>query len=113
MTALLNAKDRRIKCEDLWQEALHRSRDILGIEDFEYVQSFSTVERLLAEVQTLEHKYADSFVPRVLRGLKPYFYRMQYLITFLMVSINSTSISYACVWGATFLLLDVRLFSVP
>ncbi|KAM3446486.1 hypothetical protein MY3296_009633 [Beauveria thailandica] len=104
---LLSAEDRCKNCEGLWQEALQHSREILGVEDFEFVQNFASVERLLAEVQTLEHKYANSFVSRILRGLTPYFYRMQYLITFLMLSINSNSISYTCVWGATYLLLDL------
>ncbi|KAM3547266.1 hypothetical protein ARSEF4850_010126, partial [Beauveria asiatica] len=91
---LLSAEDRCKNCEGLWQEALQHSREILGVEDFEFVQNFASVERLLAEVQTLEHKYANTFVSRILRGLTPYFYRMQYLITFLMLSINSNSISY-------------------
>ncbi|KAJ3496070.1 hypothetical protein NLG97_g2939 [Lecanicillium saksenae] len=103
----LTAEGRCKSCEGLWQEAMQHSQHILGVEDFEFVQNFASVEQLLEEVQTLENKYANSFVPRILRGLRPYFFRMQYLITFLMISINSTSISYTCVWGATYLLLDL------
>ena len=86
---------------------MRSTHDILGEDDFEFVQKFDSPEKLILEVQKLQQRCALSTVTRLLKNVKPSLIHLQAFATFMAVSVGSESINLACMWGAIFLLIQV------
>ena len=94
-------------CESTWKEALQSTLDILGEDDFEFVQNFESAEHMLLEVYNLQEGSARSTITRSLKNLRPSLIHLQAFGTFIAISIRSESINLACMWGVTYLLIQV------
>jgi hypothetical protein len=86
---------------------LQSTRDILGEDDYEFVQNFKSAKQLIQEVHFLQERCTLNSVARHVRELRPYLVHLEAFATLLVVSVGAESISLACVWGVTYLLILV------
>lgn len=97
----------RHECESVWLGTLDRVKEILGDDDFEYIEKFRSLDMLLSEVKNLEQKFNSAAICRLLRTWRPQLYRLQVFVTFFIISLGSQRISLALIWGITFLLIQL------
>jgi hypothetical protein len=104
---------RKTRCEKVWQNALLRCQEILGEEDYEIVMRFDSPEQLTNEIKTMENQCRNSIITRLLQRIQPHLSRLTTFVTLVLLSMESTSISTACIWGSIHLLVHVSRESLP
>ncbi|UKZ53095.1 hypothetical protein TrVGV298_006883 [Trichoderma virens] len=101
---MANTKD---DFQNAWDEALQSTRDILGEDDFEFVQNVRSTDQLLLEIHKIQQQGVRGIATRLLGQLKSPLLHLQTFAIFLASAAGSGSISLACVWGVVFLLIQL------
>lgn len=86
---------------------MQETKEILGEDDAELVDKFSSEAELLAEVQRLEQRWNKNSISRALNGIRPHIAHLQMFVAFLAISTGLRSITSACIWGLVGLMLQV------
>lgn len=86
---------------------MQATREILGEDDFEFVQNFQSADQLLREVNSLQEHSGRNTAIRLLKSLRPQLVHLQTFATFLALAVDADSVSLACLWGVFYLLIQV------